>query len=86
MKKDKRFAKAVFLLAEIYLFGGHYKNGNIIKYIEKYSILENSLIKLTDMYDCRNNYCVNTFMDEIYVFGGRYKGSFLDSSLEFHPN
>ena len=85
MKKDRRFAEAVFLLGNVYVFRGCYYNGNTLKSIEKYSVLRNRWYKVTDMYDGRNDYCICSFMDKIYIIGGRYKRFNLDSALEFDP-
>ena len=86
MKRPRRFAKAVCVKRNVFVFGGYDTNDNWITTVAKYSQLDNCWSNVTDIHDDRINYCICSFMDNIYVIGGCNFGSIVEYSLKFDPN
>ena len=62
----RRRSVAVCIKDEVYLFGGQNVDYCRIMSIERYSSSFNTLRKVADMYDRREDYCACSFMDYIY--------------------
>ena len=83
---EKRFAKAVCLKGEVYVFSGYNNKQKWITSVEKYSPVKNTWNIITDMYDARRYFCVCAFRNEIFVIGGLqiyfdFRNTVLDSCL-----
>ena len=76
MTNKRESSKAVYLKGEVYVLGGHDRNGNWINSVEKYSASTNTWKKVADMYDDRIDYCICAFMDKIFVIAGIISTSF----------
>ena len=89
MTSARLYVKAVCLKGNLYILDSKDSNETRVKYIEKYSILDNCWSILTNMYDDRICYSICSFLNKIYLVGGlvdHSDHSFVDSYLQLDPN
>ena len=90
LTKNRGFGRnctpAIYLKGYIYLFDCLYKEFSNIKQVEKYSILNDSLISVGEMLDDYDYYCACGFIDKIYFLGGRIQREQTATCRYFNTN
>ena len=71
MIKERRFAEAVCVKGNVYIFSGRDSSYESIMSVEKYSPATKAWSTVTDMHDKRIYFCTCGFMNHIFVIGGK---------------
>ena len=83
MINERRFAEAICLKGDVYIFGDCYEGNTLSLSVEKYSPSTNIWNKVADMFDYRDGFCSCGFMDSIFIIGGDNGTLSMSTCLQF---